>query len=80
MSKAVLACGEDAHINGHTGGREQGSWCIQGGGLSEHATHCSLLTRDCYFPDSTGAPEYCPQKLTGVALGESPHDVHPAVG
>lgn len=30
-------------------GREQGSWCIQGGGLSEHATHCSLLPRASYF-------------------------------
>lgn len=35
-------------MNGHTGGREQGSWCIQGGGLSEHATHWSLLFRASY--------------------------------
>lgn len=56
------------------GGRKQGS------GAYREVARVSIPPTAVSYPDSTGGPEYYPQKLTGVALGGSPHDVHPAVG
>lgn len=52
----------------------------QGSGAYREVARVSIPPTAVSYPDSTGGPEYYPQKLTGVALGGSPHDVHPAVG
>lgn len=66
--------------NGHTGGKKQGGWAYKGGGLSEGATHGSLLSSVSYSQTPLVAQSTIHRSRQGWSLGGSLNDVHPVVG